>query len=446
LSDLQNILACPRCGTSLDHYRCLACQLDFPVIADIPWLFADPGATRTEWRNRWHLALADMEQRQQRVQSAKQQTARASTRRRLQILEEGYQHQIAAIRELLGSLQLGPTADLTTYLALKTRPPPHSSLFSYDANVFRDWCWGAEENRLSCEAVAGSLASERPKRLLVLGAGAGRLAYDLHQTLTPDLTVALDMNPYLSTVTRRVVTGERLELVEFPRSPVNADAVALKRTLAAPEPARSGFEVVLADALRPPFQPGVFDAVVTPWLLDVVDTAPAEMIARLNPLLAQSGSWVLHGSLAFEQAAPADRPDLAELEEIAGDCGFADIVSSEQLSPYLDCPDSRHARRESVVTMRARKVAQAEGLPKYQALPDWLARGREPIPLLPAFATQAMTTRIHAFIMTLVDGKRSLKDIAQVLEDQQLLPKADAEVAIRGFLIKMFEEAVRRQD
>ena len=54
-----------------------------------------------------------------------------------------------------------------------------------------------------------------------------------------------------------------------------------------------------------------------------------------------------------------------------------------------------------------------------------------------------MTTRIHAFIMTLIDGKRSLKDMAQELEQQQLMPREDAETAIRGFLIKMFEEAGR---
>jgi hypothetical protein len=113
--------------------------------------------------------------------------------------------------------------------------------------------------------------------------------------------------------------------------------------------------------------------------------------------------------------------------------------------PYLDCPDSRHARLESVVTLRAEKMQETAPLPKYQSLPDWLARGREPIPLLPAFQTQAMTTRIYAFIMTLIDGKRSLQDIAAIMEEQQLMPKADAETAIRGFLIRMFEEALQQQ-
>jgi hypothetical protein len=154
--------------------------------------------------------------------------------------------------------------------------------------------------------------------------------------------------------------------------------------------------------------------------------------------------WIHHGSLAFTHADPAQCPDLAELQELNRECGFGEQQSSEITGPYLDSPVSRHARRETLVTLRATKISDCGELPRYQALPDWLAKGRAPIPLLPAFQTQAMTTRIHAFIMTLVDGQRSLQDIASVLEEQQLMPKADAEVAIRGFLIKMFEEALQR--
>jgi len=439
---------------ALEQLRCPACRLDFPQLADIPWLFADPEATRTEWRNRWHMALAELQQRVDRADSALQKTERASARTRLELLRSGCQQQLQAIRELLEGLELGQPADLTTYLALKTRPPPAAGLFSYDANVFRDWNWGETENSLSCQAVLDTLDDFRPLRALVLGAGAGRLAYDLHQSwhqhrataASGALTVALDMNPYLSTITRRVTTGEHLTLVEFPRAPVSAEAAAISRTLAAPEPAANGFEVVLADALRPPFRNGVFDLVVTPWLLDVIDVPPAEFVSRLNPLLREGGCWLMHGSLAFEHADPIARPDLEELIEIAVDCGFGEINKHEQRMPYLDCPDSRHARLETVVTLKAAKLREGKQLPKYQSLPDWLARGREPIPLLPAFQTQAMTTRIYAFIMSLIDGNRSLQDIATIMEEQQLMPKADAETAIRGFLIKMFEEALQQRE
>jgi hypothetical protein len=52
-----------------------------------------------------------------------------------------------------------------------------------------------------------------------------------------------------------------------------------------------------------------------------------------------------------------------------------------------------------------------------------------------------MVTRVHAFVMSLIDGKRSLKDMAALMEAQRLMPREDAEEAIRGFLIKMLDEA-----
>ena len=55
-----------------------------------------------------------------------------------------------------------------------------------------------------------------------------------------------------------------------------------------------------------------------------------------------------------------------------------------------------------------------------------------------------MTTQIYAFIMSLIDGKRSIDDMARVLESQQLMTRAEAVPAIRAFLTRMYDDA-RRQ-
>jgi hypothetical protein len=70
-------------------------------------------------------------------------------------------------------------------------------------------------------------------------------------------------------------------------------------------------------------------------------------------------------------------------------------------------------------------------------------RGAEPVPLLESFRVQALSTRIHAFIMSLIDGKRSLKDIAKVIVEQRLMGEHEAEPAIRSFLIKMYDDGRR---
>lgn len=443
-------LACPRCDSALnDALACPACQVEFPVRDGVPWLVADPKATRLEWKNRWQMALRDLEQRQQAVREALKTSTTEASEVRLNVLAEGYAAQHRALKLLLADLGLAGNTDLTTYLALKTRLPTQMGLMAYEANVFRDWVWGAAENAAALAALGAVLdPGKRVSSALVLGAGAGRLAYDLHQSqlegglLQPGgLTVALELNPYLTTLARQLADGKAIELVEFPLAPDSGAHAALKRTLKAPASAVEGFEVVLADVTRPPFRKASFELVVTPWLLDVVDADTADLLAVVNALLESGGTWIFQGSLAFQRRDPGQNINLDELIELARRNGFevGHIEESEQ--PYLDCPESRHGRRERIVTFAAKKTSEAASAPRQQALPDWLAKGRGPVPALPSFQNQAMATRIHAFIMSLIDGKRSLKDMAEVMEAQQLMPKDEAEAAIRGFLIKMFDEA-----
>jgi hypothetical protein len=45
--------------------------------------------------------------------------------------------------------------------------------------------------------------------------------------------------------------------------------------------------------------------------------------------------------------------------------------------------------------------------------------------------------------MSLIDGRRSLADMAQVFVDQRLMGRDEAEAAIRGFLTKMYDDSRR---
>src|SRR5262249_319025 len=125
------------------------------------------------------------------------------------------------------------------------------------------------------------------------------------------------------------------------------------------------------------------------------------------------------------------------------DAGFAAPSVAEHEIPYLCSPASRHGRREHVVAWRADKAHDLKKIPRHEALPDWLVRGAEPVPLSEAFRVQALSTPIHPFIMSLIDGKRSLKDIAKIIVDQRLMSEHEAEPAIRSFLIKMYEDSRR---
>jgi hypothetical protein len=257
-------------------------------------------------------------------------------------------------------------------------------------------------------------------------------------------TVGLDINPLLQLVARRMVAGDALELWEFPIAPRAAADVAIARTLRAPGAARAGFSLVLADAMRAPFAPESFDALITPWFIDIVPQDLAEVSARVSALIRPGGRWLNFGSLAFAQADSAHCYTREEALEIVTSCGFAAASVIERSLPYMRSPASRHARIETVFAFNAQKIAAVQDPGEAANLPQWLGDHSVPVPLLPHFQTQALANRIYAFVMALIDGRRSIGQIAQYLVDQRLMLPAEAEPAVQNFLVQLYEESRRR--
>jgi hypothetical protein len=200
---------------------------------------------------------------------------------------------------------------------------------------------------------------------------------------------------------------------------------------------------VLADAHRPPFRRAAFNTVVTPWLVDILPERFDLLCARVNALLHDGGCWSNFGSLSFHDAEPAARYGVDECRAALEENGFGSVTIEEREIPYLSSPASRHARRERIVAWSARKQADVKKMPRHQALPDWLVRGTDPVPLDDAFRSQTAATRIHAFLMSMIDGRRSIKEMAQLLVEQRLMTPAEAEPTLRAFFVKMHDEARR---
>ena len=244
------------------------------------------------------------------------------TRKRLEVLQSAndeHRQDLLALLEPIDvqSLQAG----YESHLALRTRLPADQGLNTYYSNVHRDWVWGEEENRASMAQLARVLDESGGRGTgdcLVLGAGAGRLAYDVHQGDGAERTVGVDFNPLLFLIARRMYTGASLELYEFPLAPASLEDVAVRQTLRAPWPPKDGLHLVLADVLRAPFAKRTFDTVVTPWLIDIVSEDLRIFARRINRLLKPGGRWITFGSLAFDHASRARRYSPDEVLEIAG--------------------------------------------------------------------------------------------------------------------------------
>jgi hypothetical protein len=443
---LAAILACPACGATLTGLACLSCRIDFPEFAGVPWLMPDPRTALIEWRGRLHHLLTHYASEAARQRAALVgQPPGSLTRGRLERVAAALDDQAARVRELMQPLGVDRRQEAhAVHVALGTELPLTQGLSSYYTNLQRDWCWGDEENRASLAEVREALPPEPPRRILVLGAGAARLAYDLHRALAPALTVALDFNPLFVLAAARIAGGTPLDLYEFPIAPRTIADHAVLRRLAAPAPAPAGLAFVLADATAPPFRPGSFDLVLTPWLIDVLGEPMDRQLCRINALLAPGGSWVNHGSLAFSGAPPAESLALEELLERMPAAGFGVPAAREARVPYLASPASRHARLETVITFCARKEREAPVPARGRDVPDWLRRSDLPVPALPEFRAQALATRVHAFLLAMIDGERTIRDMARLMEQQKLMAAEDAEPAIRRFLMRALELSAER--
>jgi SAM-dependent methyltransferase len=443
---LADLLACPACGTRLAGSACLPCRIDFPQLDGIPWLLAEPRLALAEWRGRLRHLLTHYAAEAARERAALDHLEAGSlARRRIERVAEALDDQSARVRSLMKPLGLERRNEAhAVHVALGTELPLDQGLSTYYPNLHRDWCWGDAENRASLDAVLRSLPRDAAvRRALVLGAGAGRLAYDLHQALRPGLTVALDFNPLFLLAAARILAGEALELYEFPIAPRTIDDHAVLRRHAVPSPPVPELALVLADASAPPFLPGVFDLVLAPWFIDVALEPVSRLLARANRLLAPGGLWIHHGSLVFANAAPADAVSLEELLALLPRFGFAAAKVREAPQPYLASPASRHARTESVVTLCARKERDVASPPPGRELPDWIRRADLSVPVLPALRSQALATRVYAFLLAMIDGERTIQDMAHLMEQQRLMPADDALPAIRRFLARALEESGR---
>jgi hypothetical protein len=424
---------------------CGACSSGFPVIGEIPWLFPEPRQALSEWRGRLglltqHLASEALAMRK----SLERSDLHPGARRRLEHVANANEDQIVRLRTLLAPLGLGETGvSEATHRALSTRLPTEQGLTNYYVNLHRDWAWGDDENQAALQELRGLIGADLKGlgRTLVHGAGAGRLAYDLHAAGDAPLTVATDFNPLLLFAARELYAGRTVELYEFPIAPRRIEDHAVLRRLTAPGPARAGLTLVAADALQPPFADGAFDTVVTPWFIDIIGEPFARVAARVNLLLKPGGRWINFGSLAFSRAAHVERVSLEEVVELLPQSGFADFTAHEGSMPYMRSPASRHARIESTIAWVTNKVAAPTETPRARVIPDWLLEPDRPVPRTPALEMQAISSRVHAFLLAMINGERSMRDMARMLVEQRLMSATEAEHAVRMFLARLHEES-----
>ncbi len=456
VSSLRPLLACPVCATARASLAavsgelvCRRCAAHFPIYrcanAPIPWLFAEPDSARLEWKARFNGFLHANGIERERLRIARQASGSARGRQRIGKLLQAhtaYRDQIARILAPLDLDGIDWPADAASLLRGKL--PGNQGLSSYLGNIFRDWSWNNGENEALIHAVDNVLSADRrgkPGSVLTLGAGAGRLAYDLHRRYAPERSTILDFNPLLLQIASRVIQGECLSLYEFPVAPINELSYAVLQKCRAPVPLQDGkFHSVLGDALNPPFARGSFDTVVTPWLIDIIPQDLRAFIPRVNRILPKGGVWLNTGSLAFFHRDETWCYSEEEVLELVVEQGFEILAVQRKTVGYLQSPHSAHGRSEKILSFSARKVRDVEPEPAHTGLPAWILDGSRPIPSAMEQSVSASNHLLKARVLAAIDGKRSIDQIGRTLARQYGLGTAETVHAVKRILVDAWED------
>ncbi|TQV76545.1 hypothetical protein FLL45_00855 [Aliikangiella marina] len=439
-----DLMACPESGENLslkdNQLVSQQSKCHYPVINGIPWLFRHPLHSMVDWSvklNHFNQIFSDD------IRQLKNELKKASdyTQPRLEKLLSGKTLFQQAVIELVSPILSAKVASKPVYDALSDRAPHTQNLLSYEANLYRDWVWGDEENKLSAKIIMQRIGTLQPKNVLVLGAGSCRLAYDIHRLLGSATTIANDINPLLLFAANKILSGEALEIVEFPAHPINTESVALSHSIAGLEKWPDNFYLLFSDAATPAIKSAAIDLVVTPWLIDIQPFELRKFMTCLNHYLPMGGHWVNFGSLVFNQSREALCYSIDEIKALAHEAGFEIEESESQVIPYLKSPHNAGYRMETVFSWRARKVKEVKQTESLQNLPNWILDINKPIPATREIQSFAFSHQLYAELAGKIDGKHSIVQIAKKIAREKSMDEQEAISMVKNFYLKIIQES-----
>jgi ubiquinone/menaquinone biosynthesis C-methylase UbiE len=417
----------------------------FPIVAGIPVLFPDARLALSEIKLRAQALLGFYESNVETLkQELKMGGVTALTQDRLEKTRQIQIHHLEFLRDLLTPLKLSvrPTTPPPDF---GYRLPPSQALQGYFPNLVRDWSSAHGENEKHFELVREAAISAPLGKVLVVGSGAGRLAYDVHQHLAPSETICADLNIILTLASNRITDGETLKVVEFTVAPKNIEsAPGVVRDCRAPSKVRAGFSYVMADAYYLPFESGSIDTVITPWLVDILPHRLEFIVSEINRVLKPDGRWINSGSFNFRFANWRDCLSIEEGLESIKSNGFIQELVRQDRVPYLQSDLDAHQRSELVTTFVMKKSSEAKQPLKAPLRPAWILDSQLAVPVPASAPQQFATLESQAFVISLIDGKRSALEIASMVSQRYGLPAQDARDAVVSFISRLEDDSIFR--
>ena len=417
------------CSSKIDlapqAVRCRKCGQVYPRLGSIPVLLPEP----VDYFASCGRQLAGLQEQAERVvQDVREQLRSAdllpSTRERCRTLIEGITGQLADVRAILE-----PNLPVAARGDVRGQADRVPATLDYLPYLYRDWGWPPEadgENERALALAEWALESRCPGRTLVMGAGACRLAYELHHRHPDAELMVMDLDPVLFSAAHAVTHGETLTVREANLEMGDLGQAVKAWTLSAPhgpvDDAR--FHFLVADAVDPPLDRGIFDTVLTPWFIDQGPEDVRDLISTLHRLLKPAGRWVNLGPLKYSLDVPFSRRFAREeLFDLAERAGFRVGPWKSESGPYLVSKLNGRGKTEWVLAYSATKsVSNEPGMCQHDDPPPWLLFRHLPVPTFDGQALFWSEASMVRMVVSSIDGRRTLDDIAVMVAERARQP------------------------
>ncbi|MET0795262.1 MAG: methyltransferase domain-containing protein [Polyangiaceae bacterium] len=364
---LREHVVCVRCAAVLDVTsatpHCKRCHQPYGVVGRIPILLPRVEDHLNLWRGQLATLEAQAEKTQLAIDSELETPGLLPAGiERLRALGQALRDQVRDLTELVG-----PALGSTTVHHEDASLP--RGIVEYIQLLYRDWGWesaGNRENERALSAIQKLCGPAPLGRLLVIGAGACRLAYDLHRQCGASETAVIDVDPFLFLIAEAVIRGQSVRLTEATANVQELSQVAKQWQLRAPAGGLDAnvFHFFLANGLAPPFADGTFDSVVTPWFIDHVPRDLPAFLSVLRRQLRTGGRWFNSGPLIYPADTPlAKRYSREELFDLVERAGFHIEHWASETSAHLQSPLSGRATIEWSLTFEASAVGELTSTP-----------------------------------------------------------------------------------
>jgi len=434
---------CVRCSERLEGnargFLCRACGQQYPIFQGVAILARNPlGYVRSE--------LAALERARRGATQRRRWIGRegsnsglteASLRRHADVLDT----EIGRSDAFLALLE--PTRDTLASIpdeeqqgAGRTSGWGFDALFPY---LLRDWTSTQELHSAAtklAEAIERAVPDSAEKTIAFAGCGAAGLLDEI--TLNFQRVVAFDLTFPVLVAARHLLDGNELT-VPMPRAVNAAGSIVLRRRKAAGDP--PGVQLAAMDAFETAFADDSVDCMVTSFLLDLLPD-PKKLASEIHRVLCPDGVWINYGPSGPLQSLW--RFDEAEGRAFFEAAGFNVLDCTAVRGTYLDlsrdCPSWSFQNHVCYLTL-ARKTpggftTAVSAIPAMGDLLDVVPEHNQGALLIrrqrldgdrnsrvllqyESFPGRNETFEIAsgaARILELVDGRRSVREIARLAE------------------------------